>query len=118
CHKVSKSVASGALPRQAARASAEQPARGRDGLNPARVDGTDFFKVAAVARADIDHIRSGEGPVCLVADVVRLLPHSSSDNHAKYRSPEDLEKDRQIDPIARMEMALIESGMFSQEDIA
>src|SRR5690606_31310642 len=93
-------------------------AAGYEGLKRARVDGTDFFKVAAVARAAIDHIRSGEGPVCLVADVVRLLPHSSSDNHAKYRSPEDLEKDRRIDPIARMEMALIESGMFAQEDIA
>ncbi len=92
-------------------------AAGYEGLKRARVDGTDFFKVAGVAKAALQHIREGNGPVCLVADVVRLLPHSSSDNHAKYRSPEDLEKDRQIDPIARMEMTLIESGVFDQDAI-
>lgn len=92
-------------------------AAGYEGLKRARVDGTDFFRMSAVAKAAIEHIRSGKGPVCLVADVVRLLPHSSSDNHAKYRSPEDLEKDRQIDPIARMEMTLVEAGVLGQDDI-
>ena len=92
-------------------------AAGYEGMMRARVDGTDFFKVASVARAAIDHIRSGEGPVCLVTDVVRLLPHSSSDNHAKYRSPEELAEDKKIDPIARMEMTLIEAGILSEERI-
>lgn len=93
-------------------------AAGYEGMKRARVDGTDFFKVASVARAAVDHIRSGEGPVCLVADVVRLLPHSSSDNHAKYRSPEELAEDKKIDPIARMEMTLIEAGVLSEQRIA
>lgn len=87
---------------------------GYEGLERARVDGTDFFKVYAVAKAAIDHLRAGKGPVCIVADVVRLLPHSSSDNHLKYRTREDLEKDRQIDPIARMEMTLIEAGILTE----
>ena len=92
-------------------------AAGYEGLKRARVDGTDFFKMSAVAKAAIQHIRAGNGPVCLVADVVRLLPHSSSDNHAKYRSPEDLEKDRKIDPIARMEMTMVEAGVLGQDDV-
>ena len=92
-------------------------AAGYEGLERARVDGTDFFKVYAVAKAAIDYIRAGNGPVCIVADVVRLLPHSSSDNHLKYRTPEDLEKDRQIDPIARMEMTLVEAGILDAEQI-
>ena len=92
-------------------------AAGYEGMMRARVDGTDFFEVASVARAAIDHIRAGEGPVCLVADVVRLLPHSSSDNHAKYRSPEELAEDKKIDPIARMEMTLVEAGLLSEERI-
>ncbi len=92
-------------------------AAGYEGMKRARVDGTDFFKVASAARAAIDLIRAGEGPVCLVADVVRLLPHSSSDNHAKYRSPEELAEDKKIDPIARMEMTLVEEGILNEETI-
>ena len=92
-------------------------AAGYEGLERARVDGTDFFKVYSVAKAAIDYIRAGGGPVCIVADVVRLLPHSSSDNHLKYRTKEDLEKDRQIDPIARLEMTLIEAGILDDEVI-
>ena len=92
-------------------------AAGYEGLERIRVDGTDFFKVYSAARAAIEHLRAGRGPVCLVTDVVRLLPHSSSDNHAKYREPEELEKDRQVDPIARMEVALVEAGLLTDERI-
>ncbi|MDZ4699500.1 MAG: dehydrogenase E1 component subunit alpha/beta [Rhodothermales bacterium] len=91
---------------------------GYEGLVRARVDGTDFFKTAAVARAAIEYIRSGHGPALIVADVVRLLPHSSSDNHMKYRTPEELELDRQIDPIARLELALNEAGMLDETSMA
>jgi len=92
-------------------------AAGYEGLSRARVDGTDFFASASVAKAAIQHIRAGNGPVCLVADVVRLLPHSSSDDHSKYRTPDELEADRKIDPIARMEANLIEEDIFSEDEI-
>lgn len=101
---------------QTAGGSPYKLAAGYEGVTRARVDGTDFFRAASAARAAIEHIRSGKGPVCLVADVVRLLPHSSSDNHTKYRTPEELEADRQIDPIARMEVALIEGGILTEEE--
>jgi len=92
-------------------------AAGYDGLERLRVDGTDFFKVAAAAESAINHIRAGQGPVCLVADVVRLFPHSSSDDHAKYRSPDELEQDRQVDPISRMETRLVEHSVLTEDDI-
>jgi 2-oxoisovalerate dehydrogenase E1 component len=93
-------------------------AGGYEGLAKVRVDGTDFFKMHAVASAALEHIRSGKGPVMLVADVVRLLPHSSSDNHAKYRTPDELEQDKLVDPIARFEVALVEAGMLNDKKIA
>jgi 2-oxoisovalerate dehydrogenase E1 component len=102
---------------QTAGGSAYKLARGYEGLTRAIVDGTDFFGVHAVARASIDHIRAGGGPVCLVAEVVRLLPHSSSDNHAKYRTPEELEKDRQVDPIDRLETELLQAGIIGADQI-
>lgn len=100
---------------QTAGGSAYKFGAGYEGIVRARVDGTDFFKIASVAKAAIEHIRSRKGPVLLVTDVVRLMPHSSSDNHAKYRTPEELERDRQIDPIARMELSLIEAGLLTEE---
>ncbi|MCS4133976.1 alpha-ketoacid dehydrogenase subunit alpha/beta [Salinibacter ruber] len=91
-------------------------AAGYEGLSRMRVDGTDFFASAAAAQAAIQHIRDGKGPVCLVADVVRLLPHSSSDDHTKYRTPDELEADRKIDPIDRLEAALIGEGILTEAD--
>ena len=92
-------------------------AAGYEGLSRARVDGTDFFASASVAKSAIEHIRAGKGPVCLVGDVVRLLPHSSSDDHSKYRPPEELEADRKIDPIARLEARLLDAGIVSEDEI-
>ena len=102
---------------QTAGGSAYKFGAGYEGIVRAKVDGTDFFKTASVAKAAIEHIRSGKGPVLLVADVVRLMPHSSSDNHNKYRTDEELEKDKQIDPIARLELSLIEAGILTNQDI-
>jgi 2-oxoisovalerate dehydrogenase E1 component len=100
---------------QTAGGSPYKLAAGYEGLTRARFDGTDFFRAASVARAAIEHIRSGKGPVCLVADVVRLLPHSSSDNHAKYRTPEELDADQQHDPITRFEETIISAGIITRE---
>ena len=91
-------------------------AAGYEGLSRMRVDGTDFFASASAAQAAIQHIRAGNGPVCLVADVVRLLPHSSSDDHTKYRTPEELEADRKIDPISRLEAVLIDEGILTEDE--
>ena len=102
---------------QTAGGSAYKFGAGYEGIVRARVDGTDFFKTASVAKAAIEHIRNGNGPVLLLADVVRLMPHSSSDNHAKYRTTEELEQDKQIDPIARMELSLIEASILNEKSI-
>jgi 2-oxoisovalerate dehydrogenase E1 component len=100
---------------QTAGGTAFKLARGYEGLSRAHVDGTDFFATYAVAKAAIQHIRDGKGAVCLVADTVRLLPHSSSDNHTKYRTPEELEADKVIDPITRFETTLREAGVLTDE---
>lgn len=102
---------------QTAGGSAYKLARGYEGLARIKVDGTDFFQTYSAAKAAIEHIRAGKGPVCLVADLVRLLPHSSSDNHAKYRTPEELEAEKREDPILQMENRLTEAGLLNSKDI-
>lgn len=83
------------------------------------MDGTNFLESYAVVKEAAARARKGDGPSLVVADVVRLLPHSSSDDQRKYRDEEDLAKDRARDPILQMAKFLIDEGMLSsQEDKA
>ncbi len=86
------------------------------GLTRMTFDGTDFFESASVFEAATAHLRAGKGPVLLVCDVVRLLPHSSSDSHVKYRTPEELDADARLDPVLRYEARLLDAGIITHED--
>ncbi|MCB2205733.1 tungsten formylmethanofuran dehydrogenase [bacterium] len=85
-------------------------------LERIEVDGTNFFETYEAFRKAVARGRRGEGPTVIVTDVVRLLAHSSSDDQTKYRSKEELERDRQRDPIHRMKDALIDAGMLTEEE--
>jgi 2-oxoisovalerate dehydrogenase E1 component len=102
---------------QTAGGSAFKLAKGYEGLARVHVDGTDFFETYAATEMAIAHIKAGKGPVCLVADLVRLLPHSSSDNHTKYRTPEELEADQREDPIIQLENRLLEAGILTADTV-
>ncbi|OZC04681.1 tungsten formylmethanofuran dehydrogenase [Rubricoccus marinus] len=90
---------------------------GYPGMARMRYDGTDFFESYAVAQAAVAHARAGNGPVALHADVVRLLPHSSSDDHKKYRTAESIEADAKRDPIASFSARLIEAGIMTDAEV-
>ncbi len=90
---------------------------GYEGLSRYRIDGTDFFESFNTMKEAIAKARMGDGPVLVEAETVRLLPHSSSDSQIKYRSKEELEKDKQNDPIPKFENVLLQSGLFSVEEL-
>jgi 2-oxoisovalerate dehydrogenase E1 component len=101
---------------QTAGGSVYEVTKGFSGLERIHVDGTNFIEsfdawTRAVARA-----RSGKGPTLIVADVVRLLPHSSSDDHNKYRTKDEIERDRTRDPIPMMTRHLIEQGYLTDAE--
>lgn len=87
-------------------------------LDRIEVDGTDFFQTWAAFRKAVARARRGDGPTVVVADVVRLLAHSSSDDQTKYRPREELELDRQRDPIVRLRDALVARGIMTGEQAA
>jgi 2-oxoisovalerate dehydrogenase E1 component len=91
--------------------------KGYKGLNRYFIDGTDFFESYRVAREAVENARTGEGPSLIHADLVRLLPHSSSDDHKKYRDAKELEQDKKRDPIPLMERFLIEQGILTEKKI-
>jgi len=89
---------------------------GYQGLQRYKVDGTDFLSSKEVMKEAVDRARLGKGPTLIEADTVRLLPHSSSDSQKKYRSIEDLEADKNKDPIPRLEVYLKEAQLLKDAD--
>lgn len=101
---------------QTAGASIYEVTKGFAGLERAHVDGTNFIETYNAVSKAVERARTGKGPTLIVADVVRLLPHSSSDDHAKYRTKEDIERDRAKDPLPKMANFLIEQGYFTDDE--
>lgn len=102
---------------QTAGSSISRIVAGFPDLDIYEVDGTDFFNSYAAAKKAIERARNGEGPTLIHAHVVRLLPHSSSDDQKKYRPEKDLEKDKLYCPIGRLGQRLVEEGIYTEGDL-
>ena len=63
------------------------------------VDGCNYFETSLAFKESFQRARRGKGPSIVISNVVRLLPHSSSDDQRKYRSEKDLKEDLKRDPI-------------------
>jgi 2-oxoisovalerate dehydrogenase E1 component len=102
---------------QTAGESVYELVKGYAGLHRYLIDGTSFFESYRVAKEAVAKARKGEGPSLIHADLVRLLPHSSSDDHRKYRDAKDLEHDMKRDPLPKMERFLIGEGILTESGI-
>ena len=101
---------------QTAGASVYEVTKGFQGLDRQNVDGTNFLETYAAVQQGVARARRGGGPSLIVAHTVRLLPHSSSDDQSKYRSKEELERDKKMDPIPKMTSYLIEQGFLTDKE--
>ncbi|MFQ6617038.1 MAG: thiamine pyrophosphate-dependent enzyme, partial [Fidelibacterota bacterium] len=102
---------------QTAGGSVYQISAGYQNLARFQVDGTDFFESHLAFQKAVDRARKGKGPSVIVSDVVRLLPHSSSDDQRKYRSEEEIEADKKRDPIIVFSETCLEGEAVSREDL-
>ena len=89
---------------------------GYGNLNRFETDGTDFFESYATFKEAISSIRAGKGPAIVVSNVVRLLPHSSSDDHRKYRDADELSAEQKRDPIEKFRAQCEQDGIVSSEE--
>ena len=82
------------------------------------IDGRDPEVVHAAAQHAIAGLRAGQGPVLFWVKVERLSSHTSSDDHALYRSKEDLAALEQADPIRHLKDRMIKHGELTEKDYA
>src|SRR5712691_5345754 len=72
-----------------------------------QVDGNDVIAVRAAADEAIEHARAGKGPHFIEALTYRLGDHTTADDAARYRAPEDVQKRWKEEPIARLRAYLV-----------
>ena len=84
------------------------------GLPSYHVDGTWYETLYQTLPPLIQRMREGGGPVLIEAQVVRLESHSSSDDQMKYRSQEEMARERARDPIMQTERYLLGHGIMAQ----
>ncbi|MEX2274989.1 MAG: thiamine pyrophosphate-dependent enzyme [Actinomycetota bacterium] len=77
------------------------------GFPGVRVDGNDVLAVHHVTTAAIRRARSGGGPTLIEAMTYRIGPHSTNDDAGRYRDPREVERARELDPIARYRTFLL-----------
>lgn len=76
------------------------------GFPGVRVDGNDVLAVYQAAREAVRRARDGEGPTLIECVTFRMGPHSTADDPTRYRTEEEMEKWRRLDPLARFEAYL------------
>lgn len=86
----------------------------------ALINGEDIYAVRAAAWKAMERARNEFRPTVLGIYTYRYYGHSVADSNAKkYRSPEEIEKYRQLhDPLRLWQKTLLDEGVVSDERIA
>ncbi|HEV2130622.1 MAG TPA: pyruvate dehydrogenase (acetyl-transferring) E1 component subunit alpha [Longimicrobiaceae bacterium] len=81
-------------------------------------DGMDVLDMYRVASEAVERARAGEGPTLIEARTYRFVGHSMSDPvHGVYRTKEDVEAEKEKDPIRSFADLLAEAEILSQEEL-
>jgi 2-oxoisovalerate dehydrogenase E1 component len=81
------------------------------------IDGTWFEPMYELLPDVIGRMRKGQGPALVEAQVVRLDPHSSSDDQRKYRPEEELKDIIRYDPLVQTEQYLLYHDVLKPDDV-
>ena len=87
------------------------------GMPAYHLDGTWFEGLYETLPPVIEAMRHGSGPALVEAKVVRLDPHSSSDDQRKYRGESELQAISSRDPVLQTERYLLARGVLAPEEI-
>ena len=101
---------------QTAGSSVYKISAGYENLQRIQIDGTDYFESLLAFKKAVDRARKGQGPTVIESMVVRLLPHSSSDDHRKYRAEKELKEDFENDPLRKLKKICQENKIITNKE--
>ncbi len=87
-------------------------AYGFDGI---QVDGNDLFAVVRATQEAAEKARSGGGPTLIEGVTYRFGPHTTADDPTKYRTEEEIEPWKPLDPLVRLRLYLKKKDLWSEE---
>jgi len=85
------------------------------GFDGVQVDGNDVFAVYRATSEALAKARSGGGPSFIECLTYRMADHTTADDAARYRSPDEVAAWRARDPILRLERYMARQGLWSEE---
>lgn len=91
------------------------------GFSGEQVDGNDVIAMRAAAEDAIGEARAGGGPRLIEAVTYRLSDHTTADDAARYRPPEEVQARWKEEPIARLRAYLVSQkawGKSQEEELA
>jgi 2-oxoisovalerate dehydrogenase E1 component alpha subunit len=74
--------------------------------------------VYAVVKRALDRARNGGGPTLVEAKCYRFLSHTTDDDDRTYRSRDEIERHRHLDPVPRFERVIVESGVMTSDEVS
>ncbi len=86
------------------------------GIEGVRVDGMDPLAMYQATKDAVDRARAGDGPTLIEAMCYRYGPHATADDPTRYRSEDEVDKWRPLDPILRMRRHLERRGLWAEPD--
>ncbi|MCL1601347.1 MAG: thiamine pyrophosphate-dependent enzyme [Actinomycetia bacterium] len=84
------------------------------GIPAEKVNGFDALAVYDATRRAVDRGAAGEGPTLIEAICYRFGPHATADDPALYRTKEEEELWRPLDPIDRMQSFVVNAGWWDE----
>jgi len=87
------------------------------GIPGVTVDGNDAWAIAEAAGKAIEMARGGRGPTLIVGNTYRYCGHHIGDPGTSYRTEEEIEEWKKLDPIDRLRDYLLQKKMLTESQI-
>ncbi len=84
------------------------------GFEGIQVDGNDLFAVFTATKEAVEKARSGQGPTLIEGVTYRFGPHTTADDPTKYRTEEEVEPWKPLDPLVRLRYYLKGKGLWDE----
>ena len=81
------------------------------------VDGFDPIAVYQAVRAARERALNGGGPTLVEAKCYRFLSHTTDDDDRTYRTREEVESQRKLDPVPRFERRLLDALVLTEPEL-